>query len=192
MLLFAHAGIALGAASVFVGVWQSFQDHQLFKKSWFLALSEYMDIRILMIGSMLPDIIDKPIGMILLKDTISYGRIYAHTLLFLLPVTVLGYFLEKRYHHRWLLTLAVGTLIHLVLDEIWQSPKVLLWPFLGTLFPRIETDQWFVSLFEAIFAHPFLYITETIGLAVLVLFIVTLVRNRKFTSFIKNGTTGSQ
>ncbi|RNI15777.1 hypothetical protein EFE42_00600 [Methanohalophilus sp. RSK] len=43
------------------------------------------------IGSMLPDIIDKVIGRVLFADTFASGRIFAHSLLF---VVVLGLTVE--------------------------------------------------------------------------------------------------
>jgi len=66
MLLFAHVGLALASARFFNSVSLAF-----------LAL-----------GSMLPDIIDKPLGHIFLASSLGYGRIYSHTLLFLTIATL--------------------------------------------------------------------------------------------------------
>ena len=90
MLVLGHAGITLGAGVLlnsaliksgrapFKG--QSPQSSR--KLSWISSLGSRIDIRILMMGSLLPDIIDKPVGRLLLRDTLNNGRIFSHTLLF--------------------------------------------------------------------------------------------------------------
>lgn len=81
MLLFVHLGITLGSFEAGVSVYR-----WLTKKP--LNLIPYYPA--ILVGSVLPDIIDKPLGGIILKDTIGNGRIYAHTLLFLLSLFVIG------------------------------------------------------------------------------------------------------
>ncbi len=49
----------------------------------------------MLIGSMLPDIIDKPLGGLICKETLGNGRTYAHTLLFLLLPFGLSMFLTS-------------------------------------------------------------------------------------------------
>ena len=71
MLIFGHAGITLGAATLLTGALSSSRFSQKVpaanpspgdKVSWFTYLGSYIDIRLLLIGSLLPDIVDKPIG----------------------------------------------------------------------------------------------------------------------------------
>src|SRR4030043_727323 len=102
MLLFAHPGITLGAATLIA-------DAVNRKPSWFASLSRYLDIRWLMVGSLLPDIIDKPVGQYFFRDTFNNGRIFSHTLLFFIVLTAIGFFLYKRHCHIWMLSLAAGT-----------------------------------------------------------------------------------
>jgi hypothetical protein len=83
------------------------------------------------IGSMLPDLIDKPLGHILLYNSIDYGRIYAHTGLFLLAVLAIGMAYRRSTGSWVLVALAVGVLSHLVLDSIWEIPVTLYYPLLG-------------------------------------------------------------
>src|SRR4030043_267174 len=115
MLIFAHTGITLGAGSIIA-------DTVNRRPSWFASLSHYLDIRWLLVGSLLPDIIDKPVGQYLFRDTFNNGRIFSHTLLFLIVISAVGFLLLKKYRYKWMLALAAGTFAHLVLDEMWQVP----------------------------------------------------------------------
>ncbi|MFC2010662.1 hypothetical protein ACFLUL_03675 [Chloroflexota bacterium] len=86
MLVFAHTGISLGAAALISGISGGIKPPRsrnaeetpdlaklsddnralsgFFSRStgWFHRLSKLADIRLLLIGSLLPDIIDKPLG----------------------------------------------------------------------------------------------------------------------------------
>jgi inner membrane protein len=187
MLFFAHTGITLGASYVMAGAVQSIKRPGKGSFAWFTSLSEYVDIRILLVGSMLPDIIDKPLGMFFFRETFSSGRIFAHTLLFLVVLTAAGYYLYRRRRQTWLLVLAFGTFIHLALDQIWLMPKTVLWPFLGLSFDRIEITDWYSLWFQDLFSHPEVYIPELLGLVILLWFGVTLVAREKVGAFLKRG-----
>lgn len=108
MLLFAHLGLTLAAAKVA-------ERYGLHPALLFVA-----------IGSMLPDIIDKPLGY-LIYGSMATGRIYAHTLLFLAILATVAVTLRSRP----LESLTFGVLCHLALDSIWKTPPILLWPLLG-------------------------------------------------------------
>lgn len=187
MLIFAHTGITLGASAI---VAFSLKDQRLplrNRTSWFAALSGYLDIRLLLIGSMLPDIIDKPLGLLFLRDTLSSGRIYSHTLLFFVLITVAGLLLYRLRHSTWMLVLATGTLTHLVLDQIWTTPKTLFWPFLGTEFDRIVVTGWISNILDALRTHPEVYIPEAIGFIILVWFGLSLIFRKQAFTFIRYG-----
>lgn len=47
-----------------------------------------LDLRLVIIGSMLPDLIDKPLGIYLMGNTLSNGRVLSHTLVFLLVMSL--------------------------------------------------------------------------------------------------------
>ena len=70
------------------------------RPSWLTYLSIHIDIRVLLIGSLLPDIIDKPVGLLFFSETLSNGRIFCHTLLFFILMTIAGLYLY-RSHGRW-------------------------------------------------------------------------------------------
>ncbi|MEI2760960.1 metal-dependent hydrolase [Methanothrix soehngenii] len=94
MLLFAHVGLALATARLY----------------------SRLDLLFLALGSILPDIIDKPLGL-LVFGTPNMGRTFAHTLLFLL---ILGA-ISLRLRDIRLASLTWGVFIHLILDSMWGS-----------------------------------------------------------------------
>jgi len=73
------------------------------------------DMRLVALGSMLPDIIDKPLTIL----GVGSGRFVAHSLLFTIFVSLLSR------------EVGFGCVNHLLLDRIWEEPKVLFLPFLG-------------------------------------------------------------
>jgi hypothetical protein len=97
----------------FVGVWLFFQDGGL-------------DYRLVMLGALLPDVVDAPFG----------GARVLHTLVFsvvLLVATMLGTRRRRRLRRR-LLALPIGTFTHLVLDGMWARTHVFWWPLFGASF----------------------------------------------------------
>ena len=187
MLVLGHAGITLGAAALLAGAVKSRHSSQTSEVSWFTHLSSYVDIRLLLIGSLIPDIIDKPVGQYFFRETFSHGRIFSHTLLFLILITATGFYLYKSRRKVWLLTLAAGTIMHLILDEMWQAPRTLFWPFLGTAFDRIDLTDWASNILQALFSNPEVYVPEAIGMVVLLWFGLSVVGRKRVGIFIKYG-----
>ena len=183
LLLFGHAGVTLGAATLLAGAAKS----RYTRTSWFTTLSRYLDIRFLLVGSLLPDIIDKPVGQYIFKNTFDNGRIFSHTLLFLVLLSAIGFYLHKRYRQVWMLALAAGTFTHLLLDEMWRVPGTLLWPLLGFTFEKGGIADWLSNIFHELFSKPGVYIPEAVGLAILLWFGLALVRRKKVGAFIKYG-----
>ena len=76
----------------------------------------------IVIGSLLPDIIDKPLGRIILAETIGSGRIFAHTLLFGALLGLAGYYLYHKGQDK-LLIVAGASFCHLLEDQMWNTPN---------------------------------------------------------------------
>ncbi len=144
MLLFAHLGLTLAAAR-------------------FVAAAE---LAFVALGSLLPDIIDKPLGWII-YGTPSMGRIYAHTLLFLLLFIALAFF----FWDIRLASLSGGVLAHLVLDSMWNSPTTLFWPFRGAflVMTELNTNDYIKQLLMGLH-DPWILVPELLGLAYLLYF----------------------
>ena len=84
-----------------------------------------VDYRYVIFGSLLSDIIDKPLGNILLYNVLNNGRIIGHSLAFVLLLTIIGIYRKN------ILNVAFGVWVHLLLDNMWLNPVTLFWPLLG-------------------------------------------------------------
>ncbi len=105
MLLFGHIGLTLGIfflLSVFSGRKFSYP--------------------LIIICSILPDLIDKPLGRVILP--LGSGRLIGHSLAFLLLIILIGFYWR-------LLFISFAVALHLIEDRMWEQPDILLWPLLG-------------------------------------------------------------
>jgi hypothetical protein len=102
-----------------------------------------IDLRFLALGAILPDLIDKPLGTILMVETFDSGRIFGHTLAFsfLWIAVVLAVTRRGEGRRRWL-AVGIGSLLHLLLDGMWVEEEVFLWPAFGWTFPAGPADYW--------------------------------------------------
>lgn len=157
------------------------------KVSWVESLPDYVDLRLLLVGSLLPDIIDKPVGLFLFRQTFSNGRIFSHTLIFLALITIIGLYLYRRGRKTWLLVLSFGTFTHLVFDQMWGDPHTLLWPAYGFSFPKVDITNWAPSILHALFTNPQVYIPELAGVVILVWLAQLLLRRRRVFAFLRYG-----
>jgi len=158
------------------------------------SLAQRIDIRVLLLGSMLPDIIDKPIGRWLLRETFDNGRIFAHSLLFLALVTVVSLYIRKKTGSLAGLVLSFGVLVHLFLDAMWFRPQAFFWPLLGWSFGEYPTDLYSWSgvqeLIDKVVANPVMAtmaLPEMIGGLVLIWFAWQLLEARHVRLFIRYG-----
>ncbi len=122
----------------------------------------------LIIGSLLPDIVDKSLLLI----NFGYGRGFSHTILFVLISFVILHLIVKRrtnISYPFLL----GLIFHLILD----LPEVpLFYPFIAYEFIVVEEPigLWLYKLFN----DPRVYLTEIVGILILVFI---LINNRLYT-----------
>jgi hypothetical protein len=90
---------------------------------WAVLQDPAVDYRLVMLGALLPDLVDALLG----------GTRFAHTLVAsvgLLTVVMLAT-IGHRSVRRRLLGLPIGTLVHLVLDAVWTDARVFWWPAKG-------------------------------------------------------------
>lgn len=90
-----------------------------------------LDLRWLLMGSSLPDLVDKPVGQLFFKSRFQNGRIFCHTLLFASAMFAAGLGLKKRKGDDRVLLMAIGVVSHLLFDKIWGEPETVFWPALG-------------------------------------------------------------
>jgi inner membrane protein len=153
-----------------------------------------IDYRFILLGSMLPDLIDKPIGVLLSPIYVTDGRLITHTLLFLIIMACLGSYIAVKQRKLWGLYIIFGVLVHLILDSMWLEPVVLLWPALGFGFPQTPGTGWDVWIFEALstwrdmlFLQPQTYIPEIAGSIILVFFAARIIIMKRVKEFIYRG-----
>jgi membrane-bound metal-dependent hydrolase YbcI (DUF457 family) len=174
MFIFGHIGITL--ATVYLIAYSL--DRLLPEKSF------RIDYRLVVFGSLLPDMIDKPLGRIVLAETIGSGRIFAHTLLFGILLAFAGYFLFRRTEDSKLLVLAGASFFHLLEDQVWKSPKVFFWPFSGLNFPRDQISGNFFEYLAVVFSHAYnpaytgVFTSEIIGFCITALFAGSYARTK--------------
>jgi len=90
-----------------------------------------MDLRMLLVGALLPDLVDTPIGLVF-YSSLHTVRLLTHGLLLAAAVmaAVVLYTRRGRPRKMWM-PLAIGLLFHLLLDAMWLDPGTLWWPLFG-------------------------------------------------------------
>ncbi|MEA3559337.1 MAG: metal-dependent hydrolase [Candidatus Thermoplasmatota archaeon] len=117
------------------------------------------DIRLLVLGAFLPDLIDKPIGHLLLPQ--NNGRIIGHTLLFAVSFLLASTFFRK------LTPVAFGVIFHQLLDGMFMDPQSALWPFMGGFrTTTYEVVEWLYA-----YTDPYVLTEEFAGLLVLLMLV---------------------
>ena len=121
-----------------------------------------VDLRLLILGALLPDVIDF-LGGVFLGDPFrqrwGHGLIApAVTAIFILVST------RRGSRRRQLMTVIVAWLFHLVLDGVWVREQTLLWPLFGGEFaPWPRGTAW-----SRAWSDPWRFLKEGIGLVYLV------------------------
>jgi membrane-bound metal-dependent hydrolase YbcI (DUF457 family) len=173
MLPFAHIGITLALFYIAARAFPKIKAHINY---WYVI-----------IGAMLPDIIDKLIGRVLFEDIFASGRIFAHTLLFVVVLSISGYYLFSRRRDSRVLILAGGSFVHIVLDSMWKNPQTLFWPLMGLGFGRGTEYGSFWTYLAVVYrnlgeiGNPevlSMFMGEILGLAVIIVFGLGYLRSR--------------
>jgi inner membrane protein len=208
MFIFAHIGITLGAATVVSAVYDQCrsginrvsQNNSVLYSServtktrktfsqWIglESLSRFLDIRLLVIGSMFPDIIDKPLEFL----GWGSGRAIGHTLLITLVCIVASLIVLFKNKNTWLLAIALGMITHLILDFMWVTPRVFLWPLYGWSFPGhwLQFDFSQIGLWWNILLNNITVdITEIIGIVIILGIISAAIGSKGLKKLIMKG-----
>jgi hypothetical protein len=146
-----------------------------------------IDYRFVLLGAVLPDVVDA-----LLRpwtDPGPSGRGIAHSLLAPSAVAVAVVLLGSGERRLALFGIAVGWLLHLVGDGMWEAPATFLWPAFGWRFsssPR-ETYSW--DLFRHPLEHAGTWAAELAGACILAWFWIAfeLGRGARWRAFLRDG-----
>ena len=198
MLFLAHTGITLGAVAIVAGLStihparypsQSITSRLGYPfriiSQGLTSLGKLIDTRLLLIAALLPDIIDKPLGLLLLKETLNSSRIFSHTLLFAIFTAVAGLYLYRQRNRTWLLVLSFGILMHLILDQMWLAPETLFWPLSSSGFEESGSTDWLSGILHTLVTNPRVYIAEMVGVAIIAWFL--LLHRRDIYALIRYG-----
>jgi hypothetical protein len=127
-----------------------------------------VDVRFLLLGAILADLIDLPLGTVILGDRYSTGELWSHSLL--LPVLYMTAVLiatrRGRRRRAWM-ALGVGWLFHLLLDAMWVNQEIFLWPFFGWGIDAGAAPFWSLAWDRAL-NDPWRWVKEAMGLGYLI------------------------
>jgi membrane-bound metal-dependent hydrolase YbcI (DUF457 family) len=201
MFVFAHVGITLGAATLIGASVTHFRPatksqtgynsgkpssdkKPILEKIGLKPLSRFLDPRVLIIGSMVPDIIDKPLEFL----GFGSGRSITHTLLVIMIILFSALYLYVKYKKTWLLAIAFGVLIHLMLDSMWAAPQTLFWPLHGWRFPATDLGlEQIGRWWQTFLTNRGVDIAEGIGLIILLGLSWIIVNQRSAKCFLLKG-----
>ena len=127
-----------------------------------------MDLRFLALGAVLSDLIDTPIGAVW-WSSVETVRLWSHSIVFasLSMVVVLVATRRGRRRKQWMM-LAVGIMMHLLLDAMWNEPTTLWWPFIGSGFTSTVFST-FSAYAVDLLRNPVMWVGEAVGLGYLVI-----------------------
>ena len=149
----------------------------------------FLDYRLVIAGSMLSDVIDKPLGLWLAPGLVNHTtQSFGHSLAFIVLLTALCWAALRFGLGRSRLLGATVVAGHLALDGMWRKPATLLWPALGWSFPAdaATLSEWSQSHWRGtlmLYRDP----AEVAGAAVMLLFAVGLSRPGAFGRFVRSG-----
>lgn len=204
MFIFGHVGITLAATALVGGTivqyraaaqrksvsrvtgvdkFRPSKQSTWLERSGLERVAAVIDMRLLIIGSLFPDIIDKPLSFM----GFGNGRSITHTLIIFLAIFFTSMFVYLNYRKAFLIPIAIGTFTHLVLDSMWQAPQTLFWPLLGWAFPEpsehiglAQFSEWWHTLVT----NPGVDVSEGIGLLVILIFAAVLFKRHSLKSFL--------
>jgi len=188
MYLLAHSGITLGAAYAIDKVVSCRRVDNGTEAGPASRGSLRIDYRFILLGALLPDIIDKPLGLILLPGVLANGRTFLHTLLFLSLTVLTAVIIYRQKRRMWGIYIAFGVLTHFVMDAMWTDPVTFYWPLLGAFPANPGISIWILqSWMHSLIEEPRLYISEAAGFLILLFFTVRAIVRKQLKAFILQG-----
>jgi len=124
------------------------------------ALDRRADLRWVIFFTLVADIVDKPLGLWIFKETINNGRVWFHSLAVNLFVSVILVLARKPGVY------VLALWLHQLCDRMWLRPWVALWPLTGRFGYRdLPFEDWVYGIF-----HPYNVVSDVVGLVVLAAF----------------------
>jgi inner membrane protein len=144
------------------------------------------DYRVAALSALSPDLIDKPLSLLVFTDS-KTSQGLAHTLLVHLLVSLIVFIWWRK---GFVYALAFNG--HLLADRIWLYPRTLFFPFLGWQFEPwrfMGSPKAMLDAYTEIVTYPLIIALESIGLVVLawLVIIYRLYRRENLTAFLASG-----
>jgi len=133
-------------------------------------LFEDADYRVAALAALLPDLIDKPLSLLVFTDS-KTSQGLAHTLLVHLLVSLIIFVWWRK---GFVYALAFNA--HLLADRIWRYPRTLFFPFLGWQFEPwrfMGSPEAMLDAYAEVVTYPLIIALESIGLVILAWLVVT-------------------
>ena len=129
-----------------------------------------IDYRFVLVGAIAPDLVDSVLRLALPSN--SSGRYLAHSLMAVIAVALAVFVLTSGERRLAAFGLAVGWLLHLVGDGMWNSPRTFLWPAFGWAFSSAPAEPYSWDLLTSPLSHLGTWGAEAVGGACLAWFYV--------------------
>jgi hypothetical protein len=115
--------------------------------AWNVLRDPALDYRILVLGLLLPDLVDGVLG----NAGAAHSVVGSVVVLVVIMLVTIG----RRHLRRRLLALPIGMMTHLVLDGAWAVEGAIGWPFFGvdgadTQIPSFERPLWLTLSMEVV------------------------------------------
>lgn len=126
-----------------------------------------VDVRLLFLGVVLPDVIDLTLGTVIFADRYSSGELWSHSLLIpALYMTAVLLATRRGRRRRGYMAVGVAWLFHLLLDGMWTDPEIFFWPLFGWEMPAGVAPFWPEAWARAL-GDPWRWVLDLVGLAYL-------------------------
>jgi hypothetical protein len=126
------------------------------------------------IGSVLPDVVDKPLGYIIFGSTLDNGKIFFHGLIIVILFFITGLIVWKLFKSHSFIFIAVGIFLHQLVDMMWRQPVAWYYPLLGPYQAKAPTDYFLDALIaELTSVNEWIFVVALLAIAYL------LYRNKK-------------
>ncbi len=125
------------------------------------------------LGSVLPDIVDKPLGHIVLMSSLDNGKIFFHSLIIVLLFLIAGLFVWHYYKSFSFLVVGFGMFLHQVVDMMWREPVNWYYPLLGPYQAEVSPDYFQQAILAELSS-----VTEWIFFAAIAVVAIVLYRNQ--------------
>ncbi|MFA4824271.1 MAG: metal-dependent hydrolase [Methanoregula sp.] len=108
-------------------------------------------------GAILPDLIDKPLGYILLPHTLDSGTTIFHSFIIVVIAFIIALILLRFWHTLLGIAVACMLLLHQIMDEMWHVPVTWSFPLTGPFQP-IHYANFFETYFWQEITTPYEWI----------------------------------